>query len=59
MGRSFFIQTNEKSGLERRREYLDWTEQVVTGLRGCNQSLEFYYYQVLEDGRGVLNAERA
>ena len=45
--------------LERRREYLDWTEQVVTGLRGCNQSLEFYYYQVLEDGRCVLNAERA
>src|SRR5262245_9379029 len=44
--------------LERRREYLDWTEQVVTGLLGCNQSLELYYYQVLEDGRCVLNAER-
>ena len=45
--------------LERRHEYLNWTEQVVTGLRGCNQPLEFYYYQVLEDGRCVLNAERA
>src|SRR5215831_431796 len=33
--------------LERRREYLDWTEQVVAGLRGCNQSLEYFYDQVL------------
>src|SRR5262249_34675354 len=32
--------------LERRREYLDWTEQVMAGLRGCNQSLEYYYDQV-------------
>jgi len=45
--------------LERRYEYLDWTEQVVIGLKGCNQSLELYYYQVLEDGRILLNAERA
>jgi (p)ppGpp synthase/HD superfamily hydrolase len=43
--------------LERRREYLDWTENVVAGLRGCNQSLELYYYQVLESGRRVLNGE--
>src|SRR5215813_9593612 len=45
--------------LERRYEYLDWNEQVVIGLKGCNQSLELYYYQVLEDGRILLNAERA
>ncbi|HZF37631.1 MAG TPA: HD domain-containing protein [Blastocatellia bacterium] len=45
--------------LERRHEYLDWTENVVAGLRGCNQSLEFYYYQVLESGRRVLNEDRA
>jgi (p)ppGpp synthase/HD superfamily hydrolase len=41
--------------MERRREYLDWTEAVVAGLRGCNQSLENYYYQVLESGRRALN----
>jgi guanosine-3',5'-bis(diphosphate) 3'-pyrophosphohydrolase len=45
--------------MERRREYLDWTENVVAGLRGCNQSLEFYYYQVLESGRRVLNGDQA
>src|SRR5437762_7741677 len=33
--------------LQRRREYLDWTEQVVAGLRGCNASLESLYYQLL------------
>ena len=45
--------------LERRCEYLDWTEQVVTGLRGCNQSLEYFYDQVLEYGRSVLDTDRA
>jgi GTP diphosphokinase / guanosine-3',5'-bis(diphosphate) 3'-diphosphatase len=45
--------------LERRREYLDWTENVVAGLRGCNQSLEFYYDRVLESGRRVLNDDHA
>jgi guanosine-3',5'-bis(diphosphate) 3'-pyrophosphohydrolase len=45
--------------LERRREYLDWSENVVAGLRGCNQSLESYYYQILEQGRRVLNEDRA
>jgi (p)ppGpp synthase/HD superfamily hydrolase len=44
---------------ERRREYLDWTEKVMAGLRGCNQSLEFYYDQVLEYGRRVLDDEGA
>jgi (p)ppGpp synthase/HD superfamily hydrolase len=45
--------------MERRREYLDWAENVVAGLRGCNQSLESYYYQVLENGRRVLNEDQA
>jgi len=45
--------------LERRRESLDWAEKVVAGLRGCNQSLESYYYQVLESGRRVLNEDQA
>jgi (p)ppGpp synthase/HD superfamily hydrolase len=45
--------------MARRREYLDWAENVVAGLRGCNQSLESYYYQVLENGRRVLNEDQA
>jgi (p)ppGpp synthase/HD superfamily hydrolase len=44
--------------LERRREYIDWTEKVMVGLRGCNQSLEYYYDQVLEYGRRVLDDGR-
>lgn len=43
--------------LERRSEYLDWSEQVVAGLRGCNSSLENLYDRVLEDARRALNAE--
>lgn len=45
--------------LARRREYLDWTEQVVAGLRGCNPALENLYRQLLEDGRRALGVERA
>src|SRR5262249_20115490 len=45
--------------LERRCEYLDRSEQVVAGLRGCNQSLEYYYDRVLEYGRRVLDDGRA
>jgi hypothetical protein len=44
--------------LERRREYIDWTEKVMVGLRGCNQSLEYYYDQVLKYGRRVLDDGR-
>jgi guanosine-3',5'-bis(diphosphate) 3'-pyrophosphohydrolase len=40
--------------LERRREYLDWTEQVVAGCRGCNPSLEAFYDGVLAQGRKLL-----
>lgn len=40
--------------LERRREYLDWTERVVAGLRGCNAPLEALYDQLLTAGRARL-----
>lgn len=43
--------------LERRREYLDWTEQVVAGCRGCNEILEGIYDQALAEGRRVLHSE--
>ena len=45
--------------LSRRKEYLDWTEQVVAGLRGCNAPLEKLYDEVLARGRQVLNALEA
>jgi len=42
--------------VERRREYLDWTEQVVAGCRGASATLERYYDTVLGDGRRALTA---
>ena len=42
--------------LSRRKEYLDWTEQVVAGVRGCNPPLEQLYDELLAQGRRVLNA---
>jgi guanosine-3',5'-bis(diphosphate) 3'-pyrophosphohydrolase len=45
-------------GIERRREYLDWTEQVVAGCRGANGPLEAYYDRLLAECRLALTAER-
>lgn len=39
---------------ERLREYLDWTEKVVSGLRGQNPTLEAEYDRVLAEGRKIL-----
>jgi hypothetical protein len=43
--------------LDRRREYLDWTECVVAGCRGLNPGLEGYYDQVLRRAREELATE--
>lgn len=43
--------------LERRREYVDWTERVVTGCRGVNPALEARYDEVLGDARARVDAE--
>ena len=40
--------------IERRQEYLDWTERVVAGCRGSQAALEAYYDLVLREGREVL-----
>ena len=40
--------------LDRRREYLLWTEQVVAGLRGANPALEAYYERELISGKMLL-----
>ena len=44
----------EDWSLERRREYLQWTEQVVAGLRGTNAALEEYYDHELVNGKRLL-----
>ncbi len=40
--------------LERRREYLLWSERVVAGLRGTNEKLERYYDELLANGKKSL-----
>ncbi|MEN6483599.1 MAG: HD domain-containing protein [Syntrophobacteraceae bacterium] len=40
--------------IERQTDYLDWTEKVVEGLKGCNASLEARYDEVLREGRDAL-----
>jgi len=40
--------------IERRREYLDWTERVVAGCRRGNAALEAHYDRVLREGRELL-----
>jgi guanosine-3',5'-bis(diphosphate) 3'-pyrophosphohydrolase len=40
--------------LERRQEYLLWTEKVVAGLRGVNEKLESYYDDLLRHGKQLM-----
>lgn len=42
--------------LERRREYLDWAERVVAGLRGANPALEAHFDDVVAEARRRLEA---
>jgi len=42
---------------ERRQEYLDWTEQVIAGVRGINPPLETLYFELLDKGRRVLGTD--
>lgn len=41
--------------LERRQEYLGWTEKVVSGCRGSNPALEIEYDKVLQAGQLKIN----
>ena len=40
--------------LQRRLEYLDWTEKVVRGLRGVNPRLDEVYDRALHEARRTL-----
>jgi guanosine-3',5'-bis(diphosphate) 3'-pyrophosphohydrolase len=44
----------EDWSLERRREYLLWTEKVVAGLRGLHPKLEDRYDELLLKGKRSL-----
>ncbi len=44
--------------IERRREYLDWTRQVIDGLRGQNPALEAHYDAVLAEALELLAADQ-
>lgn len=39
---------------ERRREYIDWGERVVAGLRGANPALERFFDEMVEKARKSL-----
>jgi (p)ppGpp synthase/HD superfamily hydrolase len=43
--------------LERRQEYLLWSEKVVAGLRGTNAALEAYYDHELASGKMLLGID--
>ena len=43
--------------LQSRLEYLDWTEEVVSGCRGCNEALEELYDRTLAAGRQILSQQ--
>ena len=46
-----------KWSLERKQEYLLWTEKVVAGLRGASPQLESQYDTVLAEGKHLLGLE--
>jgi guanosine-3',5'-bis(diphosphate) 3'-pyrophosphohydrolase len=41
--------------LERKREYLLWSQKVVAGLRGVNTNLESHYDELLAAGKVLLD----
>ena len=47
----------ESWSLERRQEYLLWSEKVVAGLRGVNPKLESQYDELLAEGKRSLGME--
>ena len=52
------LTANDPAGwsIERKREYLEWAEKVVAGLRGCHPQLERRFDQVLEEKRALFSA---
>jgi guanosine-3',5'-bis(diphosphate) 3'-pyrophosphohydrolase len=45
--------------LQRRREYVEWGEKVVAGLRGVNPGLEALFDDVVKNAKGSLSKAQA
>lgn len=43
--------------VQRKREYLEWAEKVVAGLRGSHLDLERLFDQTVQEKRGLLNVQ--
>ena len=41
--------------MKRKREYLDWAEKVIAGLKGCNPNLEKMFERTLQEARVRLS----
>lgn len=57
--RELIVSPPETWSLERRREYLLWTERVVAGLRGINAELEKCYDENLAQGKAMLGLDES
>ncbi len=57
--RSMTIESPATWPTERKLEYLDWAEQVVSGLRGANAILEQAFDQAVEEARTRLNGSNS
>ncbi len=44
--------------LQRRREYMEWSEQVVAGCRGVNTKLDEAFDQAIRRAKSVLDANK-
>jgi len=53
--RDLLVLPPENWSLERRQEYLLWSEKVVAGLRGANAALEEYFDHELSSGKLLLD----
>lgn len=52
--RDLLVSPPSNWSLQRRQEYLLWTEEVVAGLRGTNEKLETCYANLLAEGKHSL-----
>ena len=43
--------------LQRRRDYVEWGEKVVAGLRGSNEELESLFDELVEHARNTLDSQ--
>lgn len=44
-------------GPERKKGYLEWAEQVVSGCKNVNKELENLFYEILKEGREQIENE--